>query len=146
MIFNLSTKIITCFEKRGLISDDKEIIIYGLFFLLFNVYCFILCLIIGIVIKLVFESCIFYFSFLFIKKYSGGYHASKEWKCDVLSAIGIFTSLVMLYGCFETLYVYCFIKPLFMISGLILYLATPLESENKPLEPFEKQKYKKFFW
>ena len=144
-MYNLSFKIITYLEKRGLLQDeDREIIAYGLFSFIFNTYCLVLCIIIGLLLNIAVESVVFFCSFLFIRRYAGGFHAKKEWMCLILSTLGIFLSLFFIY-CIEHfiwLKTICFI--LSLISGIAICLVSPLEAENKPLSHDEKKKYRLF--
>ena len=90
-MYNLSFKIITHLEKRGLLQDeDREIIAYGLFSFIFNAYCLVLCIIIGLLLSIAVESAVFFCSFLFIRRYAGGFHAKKEWMCLILSTLGTY--------------------------------------------------------
>lgn len=142
-MYNLSFKIITHLEKRGLMQgEDREIIAYGLFSFIFNAYCLILCIIIGLLLNIAVESVIFFFAYLFIRRYSGGYHASKEWMCLILSTLGIIFSLFVIYCIkhFIWLKTICFILSLF--AGIVICLVSPLEAENKPLSQDEKKKYR----
>ena len=144
-MYNLSFKIITHLEKRGLLQDeDREIIAYGLFSFIFNAYCLVLCIIIGLLLNIAVETVVFFVSFLFIRRYAGGYHAKKEWMCLILSTLGIFLSLFFIY-CIEHfiwLKTICFI--LSLISGIAICLVSPLEAENKPLSQDEKKKFRVF--
>lgn len=143
-MYNLSIKIANYLEKRGHLSDeDKEVVAYGLFFLVFNIYCFALCVIVGLFFKLVLEPVVFFFSFLFIKKYAGGYHASKEWMCFVISSLGIIASIIIIH--FSMVNV-SFINICFdfsIISGVIICILSPLEAQNRPLDEIDAKKYKR---
>ena len=143
IMYNLSLKIVTQLEKRGhLTGEDKEILVYGFFSFIFNCYCFSLCVIIGSFYKLTLEAVNFFFAFLFIRRYAGGYHAKKEWMCLFLSSIGIFLSLLAIHYIehFVWLKNICFI--LSLLSGIVICLFSPLEAENKPLSRDEKKKYR----
>lgn len=144
MINNLSLKIIALLEKRGQLSgEDKEVIVFGLFFLIFNTYCFLFSVIIGLISNMVIETIIFFFAFLTIKKYAGGFHAPKEWICILLSSIGITISVIMIRLCLSNQFLLVVCLPFALISALLICILSPLESENKPLDQNEVKKYKK---
>jgi accessory gene regulator B len=144
MINNLSLKIITQLEKRGQLSgEDKEVVAFGLFFLIFNAYCFVFSVIIGLVSKLVIEAIVFFFAFLIIKKYAGGFHAPKEWICVLLSSIGITVSIIIIRFCLSNQFICITCVPFAFISAMLICVLSPLESENKPLEQNEVKKYRK---
>ncbi len=145
MINNLSIKIITLLEERGQLSgEDKEVVAFGLFFLIFNTYCFVISVIIGLVSKIVIEAIVFYIAFLIIKKYAGGYHAPKEWLCVLLSSIGIIVSIVNIKICLLNQFVWITCVPFAFISALLICALSPLESENKPLDQNEVKMYRKW--
>lgn len=145
MINNLSIKIITLLEKRGQLSgEDKEVVAFGLFFLIFNTFCFVLSVIIGLILKLVIEAIAFFFVFLLIKKYAGGFHASKECFCVILSSIGIIVSIIIIKICLSNQFVWITCVPFAFISALLICILSPLESENKPLDQNEVKMYRKW--
>lgn len=144
MINNLSVKIITRLEKRGQLSgEDKEVIAFGLFFLLFNAYCFMLSVIIGLVSKVVIEAIVFFFTFLLIKRYAGGVHASKEWLCILLSSTGIVGTIALIKLCLSNQFIWITCFPFAFISALIICALSPLENENKPLNQNDVKRYRK---
>ena len=144
-MYNLSFKIITHLEKRGLLQDeDREIIAYGLFSFIFNAYCLVLCIIIGLLLSIAVESAVFFCSFLFIRRYAGGYHAKKEWMCLILSTLGIFLSLLTVHYTKHYVWLKTICIILSLISGIWICLFSSLEAENKPLSQDEKRKYKNF--
>ena len=144
-MYNLSFKIITHLEKRGLLQDeDREIIAYGLFSFIFNAYCLVLCIIIGLLLSIAVESAVFFCSFLFIRRYAGGYHAKKEWMCLILSTLGIFLSLLTVHYTKHYVWLKTICIILSLISGIWICLVSPLEAENKPLSRDEKKKYRFF--
>lgn len=143
-MYNLSLKIVTQLKKRDrLQNEDEEIIAYGLFSILFNIYCFLVCVIIGLIMKQFFESITFFFTFIFIKRFAGGYHAPKEWICLILSSLGIFISNLLIRFCISyiSLNIACLLVS--FVLGIMICLLSPLEAENKPLDVYEIKRYKK---
>jgi accessory gene regulator B len=143
-MYNLSFKIITHLEKRGLLQgEDREIIAYGLFSFAFNAYCLVLCIIIGLLLNIAVESVIFFCSFLFIRRYAGGYHAKKEWMCLILSTLGIFISNLLIRFCISYISFYIAYLLASFVLGIMICLLSPLEADNKPLDAYEIKRYKK---
>ena len=144
-MYSLSTKIITYLEKRGhLFDENKEVIAYGLFFLIFNLYCFALTIILGAAFKRVIESIVFFFSFLFIKKYAGGYHASKEWACVIISSLGVIISILIIYFSQIDILIYRFSFAFSVMQSIMICALSPLEAQNRPLDKADAKKYRKY--
>lgn len=145
MIYNLSNKIVEQLEKRGLLAvEDKEVIAYGLFSFIFNVYCFLLCLTFGVALEIPAEALVFFVSFLFLKRYAGGFHAQKEWQCLIITSGSITLSILLIF--FGLLFPMVFNICIFfsaLLSVFIIRIA-PLEAENKPLDDIIIKKYKKY--
>lgn len=144
-VYNLCIKITDYLEKRGHLSgEDKEVITYGLFFLVFNAYCFALSIIVGFIFQLVVESIVFFFSFLFIKRYAGGYHAKKEWICLIISSLGIIAAISIIYFSRANLSLVKTILVFSAIQSTIICLLSPLEAQDRPLDKVDVKKYKKY--
>ncbi len=145
MIYKLSLIIVSQLSKKGhLLEEDKEVVTYGLFSLLFNSYCTLFCLFLGAFLHCFSKAIIFLLSFLFIKKYSGGFHASSEGRCLLVSSMGITFSLILVKLCLINIKIYCLFLIIALILSVIIMCFSPIESKNKPLENDDKTKYKKF--
>jgi accessory gene regulator B len=101
-------------------------------------------MIIGLLLNIVVESAVFFGSFLFIRRYAGGYHAKKEWMCLILSTLGVSLSLVLVYYIKLFLWLKTVFFILSLLSGIVICLISPLEAKNKPLSQDEKKKYSFF--
>ena len=116
------------------------------FFIIFSTFIFfVLTIMIGTILNVLFESIIFYFSFLLIRLYAGGYHASKETTCDIITSISIFVC-VLLIRLSKT---YEFQIQLFVITAfsvLCIFAFCPLDTPEKPLTDKERYHYRKISW
>ena len=85
------------------------------------------------------ESVIIIIPFMLMRKFSGGYHAKSMWACfissTVLLATFIYLSTYIYYGKVSSIWM--------IISVLILWINSPIESENYKLEKEEKHFYKR---
>lgn len=146
MISKLSARI----TKRLLSSDaiseeDKELYIYGLFILLSQLMYFIIVCIFGLILECTFESIIFYITFQFIRRYAGGYHASTETRCEILSTLSILTSIVVI----KFSKIYDFQTVLLIISAtstVCIFFLCPLDTPEKPLSEKEFKYFRKVSW
>lgn len=145
MIYNLATNLATVLEKKGYLGqNDKEVIAYGLFSVLSKLIYAVVCILCGLLFDCVFQSIVFYISFLFLKKYVGGYHAKTELKCMAFSTASIVLSVLAIYFCliYSVLEVYGLIFVLF--ASIVIAFLAPIEADEKPLTNDEKKKYKKY--
>lgn len=145
MIYKLSLIIVSQLSKKGhLLEEDKEVVTYGIFALLFNSYCTLFCLSLGAFLNCFSKAIIFLLSFLFIKKYSGGFHASSEGRCLLVSSMGITFSLFLIKICLINTKTHCLFLIIALILSVFIMCFSPIESENKPIEDENKKKYKTF--
>lgn len=146
MISKLSNKIVKCFFKQSNISDDeRELYQYGFFILLSQILYLIIAIIIGIILGLILESIIFYIAFQFIRRYAGGYHASTEARCEILSTLSLLTCIVVIrlskaYD-FQTI-----LLIISSISAVCIFVFCPLDTPEKPLSEKEYKYFRKVSW
>lgn len=122
-------------------SDDFELYHYGLFILLSELSLLLFCILAGLLLKIVTESIIFYFSFLVLRRFAGGYHASTELKCQIVTFSSFTLSLVLISLTSSADYIlFCIILQFF--CGVILIVASPADTPQKQLSPNERKTFK----
>lgn len=146
MVGKLSSKITELLIDRDVISsENKELYDYGFFILLSQILYFIIAVIFGLLFQCFLESAIFYFAFQLIRKYAGGYHASTEGRCELMSTLSILVCIVMIWLSRS----YDFSLLLFSISlvaALIIAVLCPLDTPEKPLSNKELKYFRKISW
>ena len=99
----------------------------------------------GIVFSCFFESLVFYLAFQFIRRYAGGYHASTEIRCDIMSTTSILICIMVIWLAktyeFEMLLLLSAI-----ISAVIIFIFCPLDTPEKPLSKKEVKYFRKISW
>lgn len=146
MISKLSSCLTEKLLSNGTISEeDKDIYIYGLFMLMSHFMFFIIACIFGLILGCVFESIIFYIAFQFIRKYAGGYHASTETRCEIMSSLSLAVCIVVIrlskiYD-FQTVLIFITI-----ISAICILFLCPLDTPEKPLTDKEFKYFRKISW
>lgn len=143
MIYKTSRHITDKLIRHGRVdSDDRELFEYGIFLVISQIIYALVCIICGIVFKCIAESLVLYVSFNFARKYSGGFHASTELRCFIISSLSILCS-VSLIKTFE-------IKDLcvpFIIflaaASAVIIIFSPLDTDEKPLTEDEKVLFRK---
>lgn len=139
-----SSKLIEFFVSNDLIkNEDKEIYKYAVNIILSSLIHIATVMIIGLCFNLFIESLVFYFSFIAIRKFAGGYHAKTPVRCYLFSFASniIILCLVKWLSSINTLFIFIFIIfELFCV--VLILLISPLDTENNPLTGQEKKMYR----
>lgn len=146
MIVKLSSKITELLINRDVISsENKELYDYGFFILLSQILYFIIALIFGIIFNVLLQSVVFYIAFQFIRKYAGGYHASTEGRCEIMSTLSILACIVMIWLSRSydfSLLLFC----ISLVAVLVIAVLCPLDTPEKPLSNKELKYFRKISW
>lgn len=140
MISKITNGIATWLIKCETIDEtDRELYEYAVHSLWLNIAPMLLILLFGTVMDKVLEGIVMIIPFMAIRKFSGGYHAKKEWHCLVSSSL-LLALCVYLAGKME----YSMILNSFVIASTIsLIVFSPIDTENRRLDTEEKRCYKK---
>lgn len=143
MISKLSQRITSKLISNGnILEEEKDLYAYGLFMLISHLFFFFISITFGIVFSCIFESLVFYLAFQFIRRYAGGYHASTEIRCDIMSTASILVCIMVIWLAKR----YEFEIPLLfttIISAVIIFIFCPLDTPEKPLTDKERNHYRK---
>lgn len=146
MIGKLALKTAEKFVKNyNTLYDKIEIYQYGFFVLYSNLIFFLLIAILGVIFKSFLSSIIFYFAFFLIRQFAGGYHASTETRCEVLSTLSILACIVVI----RLSKTYDFQTVLLLItilSAVCIFVFCPLDTPEKPLSNKEFKYFRKVSW
>jgi accessory gene regulator B len=121
-------------------SEDKDIYVYGIgqgIVLLVNLISVI---IIGLLLGMVWQSLVFILAYIPIRSYAGGYHASTQLRCYILSNAVVVAVLIAIrlvpwngYACLSVT----------IFSIITIILLAPVEDLNKPLREIEIKVFRK---
>ncbi len=146
MISKLSAKLTEkLLLKQRIAEDERELYIYGYFIFLSHLLYLILAVVFGLLLGCFFESIIFYIAFQFIRRTAGGYHASTEIRCEIISTLSIFASIILI----KLSKIYSFeMKLLFitLVSTIAIFTICPLDTPEKPLSEKEFKYFQKKTW
>ena len=143
MISKLSTHLTEKLLSNGTISDeDKDLYIYGLFMLFSHLMLFIIACIFGLILGCIFESIIFYIAFQFIRRYAGGYHASTETRCEIMSALSILCCIVLI-KCSKMYDINIALLSTSLVFAVLIFIFCPLDTPEKPLTDKEHKYFRK---
>lgn len=143
MISSLSSIITEALYKSQVIAEeDKELYIYGFFVLLSKGLFFLVSAIFGWMFGILWESIVFYIMFSTLRCYAGGFHASKESVCTCCTTIALFLASLSIWILSK---VESVMIPLcvLVLCGAVVYLLSPLDSEDKPLTSDDFREYRR---
>ncbi len=133
------------FQNGAIAEEEQELYIYGFFMLLSQFMYLVLACIFGLILGCFFESIIFYIVFQFIRRYAGGYHATTETRCEILSTLSIIACIVVI----RLSKIYDFQTALLIISSVsavCIFILCPLDTPEKPLSDKEFKYFRKISW
>lgn len=137
MIERLSNKIVSYLIAFETIPEaERELYQYGVFLLISQILYFIVTLILGFALGIVFESIIFFVAFQSIRQIAGGYHASTETRCEILSTLAVLLSLIIIKLVNENLLLTHMILISSVFAVVIFFLA-PLDTVERLLSTEE---------
>lgn len=132
-------------RKNGGCKYDLETYQYGFFILYSSLLMFLISTILGVLFKTFIESVVFYFAFLSIRQFAGGYHASTEIRCDVITLLSIFMCLVVI-RLTKTYDLQTLLVIASTISAVCIFVLSPLDTPEKPLTDTEYKYFRKISW
>ena len=129
-------------NKNAITWKDKELYDYGIFMIISYIVFLIISILFGLVFHIPFSSIIFYVVFCLLRNFAGGIHARSEIKCNILTTISLFLSILTIKLFIEhNLILVAF--GLEIISLISLSLIQPVESSKKKITKQEKIFYHK---
>lgn len=139
----ISGVVVKSFVNQGIISDEeKGIYQFGLNQLFFFIVNMISSVAIGMITGMLAECLVFTLTYMLLRRYSGGYHARTSVRCYFLSVCLMIVVLKIIDITISNEY-YHIVFVVLLLSGLVIILKAPIESENKPLNDAEYEKYRK---
>lgn len=145
MIYNLSVRLAERLKAHGYLQDaEKEIVAYGLFSLISKLMYAVICLAVGFCLKLPLESMLFYAAFLLVKKYGGGFHASTEGRCMIISTLSILLAVGFIYAALSSAVATKVAIAAAVPAALVICLLSPVAAKEKELSEEEGKRYKKY--
>lgn len=143
MISKLSNRITQSLLNRNVILDEeKELYDYGLFMIISYMTFFLISILFGIALNILFSSILFYISFCLVRNFAGGIHANSEIKCDIITTVSILISEILIrilidYGLVSIASV------MLMISSICLCVIKPVSTTQKEISQQEKLHFHK---
>lgn len=141
MFTRLSCRITDKLEHNGTISkSDRALYEYGLRQMFTTLLNILTTLLIGLAMKMVILAIFYILSYIPLRVYAGGYHASTPQRCWIFSAIMLFAVLWILRNLSEE--GFCILIVLSLISCVMILILSPVEDLHKPLDETEHRVYR----
>lgn len=125
-------------------KNNFDLYEYAVYIILSSAFHIITVIALGLCFNLLVESLVFYFSFIAIRKFAGGYHAKTPTRCYIISIITIVLMLCIIKWILIINYLSIYYSLFFseLVCVLILCFLSPLDTENKLLNGKERTIYK----
>ena len=121
-------------------SEDRAIYRYGIQQGLSIMLNLSTTLLLGIVTGMIWESIIFSAAYMLLRRYAGGFHAKTPARCYIYSSAMVLFALLGIKYVFDSILIsIC----MFIVGSLIIFLFSPIEDKNKPLDASEQLVYQK---
>ena len=135
MIKEISEKITQkAVEDGNIKSEQYEEYLYGINMILNIFITDITMIIIGIIMRMLWECIAFWFFYKILRKYCGGYHFSTSLKCYLSSCV----MCPVIFAAVKYIPFNMFIWAVITFIGcIILFILSPVEAVNKPLDEKE---------
>lgn len=124
-------------------KDNFDLYEYAIYILLSSAFHIATVIVLGLVFNLLTESLVFYLSFIAIRKFAGGYHAKTPTRCYVFSVISSIIMLCLIKYANSVGNIFTYLLIIFeLLCVVLIILMSPLDTENNPLNSYEKKWYK----
>ena len=132
----IGSKFIEFFVLNDIIkNEDKEIYKYALNIILSSLIHIATVMILGLCFNLLIESLVFYFAYIVIRKFAGGYHANTQLRCFLASVIStlLILGLMKWVLLFDNIIIDFLIEVLGLVCTIIIGFLSPSDTDAKPL-------------
>lgn len=140
MFERISAIIADRLEDKGIIQmETKEVCAYGLRQIFSTILNAGTMLLIGVFMHMTIEAILFTIAYIPIRIFAGGYHASTPQRCWAFSAVMLFMVLCIVKYTPEKYFWH--LTALSLIASIAIFLLSPVEDQNKPLDEKEHHVY-----
>lgn len=140
MEHKLATIISKRLLKTSIITENYfEVYVYGLELILSFIFTSAIILTIGVLFNQLWSALIFILVFVFLRRFTGGYHADTHFKCK-LCTIGLYIAN-MIFTIYLSLNYACYIA-ICIIGFIFVFIFSPIENKYKPIALHRRQKIK----
>lgn len=131
----ISDKLVHFILKNKIISDDADHIAfykYGIEITISSLISFFFVMALGIITNHFFDSVVFLIVLLFVRSFTGGYHASTYARCNISMCISFISLIVFKVYVANSISIISYALIIFIIV-LIISIFCPIENKFKPI-------------
>lgn len=146
MIHQLSSEIADYLFYRKIITiDNYDVYCYGLEMIISTILGFVLIMICGVLTDSFVHSLLFYFLFVTLRMYTGGYHADTHLTCKATLCLSFLAAEALSrYLCnFSQYIIYWIITIICLFNIISVLIISPVECHAKPVTEKVKAKNRK---
>ncbi len=144
MITKLSNKILQFLINNGVVSDtedDREYYQYGIEITVSSILNIVLIMLLGVVYHSIIESLMFLFTFITLRKFTGGFHADTYFKCNASFCV-VYTLVIAAYRYIMFSHTVPVCLALLAFDLTVIMIFCPVENVNKPIPQERRPKLK----
>lgn len=123
-------------HSNVILENERELYEYGVFILLSNILFISVTVVLGSVFGLLSQSLVFFITFIVIRQYAGGYHASTELQCEIFTTLCILASIIIMNLISGNLS-FAIILVLSAFSSVFIFVFAPIDTDEKTLDEVE---------
>lgn len=135
----LAERMVKGMIRYGAVSDtDKEIYVFGIYQTMISGLEILLMLVTGLICGVGWQCVVFLLTFMLLRRYAGGYHASTLPRCILMSWCMVFGA------CIWAKYILLDIGTqsiVLFLTGLVVFVFAPVQDCHKKLYDYEIKKY-----
>ena len=143
MLSFLSSKITDFLLSQKTIDKEmKQVYIYGTELFLSSVLSVFLVILVGLIIGRFWDALLFLFSFIFLRKYTGGLHCNSYTSCNAITVLTFMVAVKIskLINNLSNKILFFVLMSVFIV--FVILLLTPVSNPNKPILSQDRIKYK----
>lgn len=121
-------------------EENREAYTYGLELFFEKAFLYVIILIIAVLTKTILFSIAFIVTYKALRQYTGGFHCKTAEMCLVISIL--IYLIALLFFLFKSQALELFLAIGTIVSAIVIFICSPIENTNHPLDIAEKKKYR----
>lgn len=143
MINQIACYIVNKMKNYDVANEENiDLYIYGLEILIITIIKYLGIFIISFLLGVVKEALVFVLAFSMLRNQAGGVHLKSFWICFIITNIITF-SCIFLFKALPINHTAIYQIIMLIISIALVLIFAPVDTENKPLNEYEKKLYKR---
>lgn len=143
MLARFSKMLSSFFISREIIKEDeRDIYDYSFEIMFSTIINFLVVFVISLITHTILYTCFYIVSFMIVRGTAGGYHAKNHLTCLMILVL-CYGSFLILLKILPSFWMTIVLSLFVSVSCVLVFIFSPVEDHNKPLNQQEKIKFKK---